>query len=145
MSEVTTDEDSEPPTDGQSGDQPDGQLDDQTTDQTNDQSDGQSAEIPACLCPVSGVLDLLSKKYAIQIVCAVGVLEPVRYRQLADQLGDVSSSTLSTRLEELADAGILAREQYDEIPPRVEYRLTDDGQELAERLEPVVEWAQERA
>lgn len=124
MSEVTPDEDTE------------------TT--TDDQPAGQADGLPACLCPVSDVLDLLSKKYAIQIVCAVGVLEPVRYRRLADQLGDVSSSTLSTRLEELVDAGILAREQYDEIPPRVEYQLTDDGQELAERLEPVVEWAQER-
>jgi len=102
-------------------------------------------EMPACLCPVDGVLDLLSKKYAIQVVCAVGVLGPVRYRRLSDQLGDVSSSTLSTRLEELVDAGILTREQYDEIPPRVEYELTEDGAELAARLEPVVAWAQERA
>lgn len=140
MSEVTRDEDSETPSDGQTGDQTDDQVDGQSADHTS----GQTGEIPACLCPVSGVLDLLSKKYAIQIVCAVGVLEPVRYRRLADQLGDVSSSTLSTRLEELTDAEILAREQYDEIPPRVEYRLTDDGQELAERLEPVVEWAQKR-
>lgn len=140
MSEVTTEKDSETATDGETVDPADGQ----TEDQTADQLDGQSEEIPACLCPVSGVFDLLSKKYAIQVVCAVGVLEPVRYRRLADQLGDVSSSTLSTRLEELVDAGILAREQYDEIPPRVEYRLTDDGQELAERLEPVVEWAQKR-
>lgn len=101
-------------------------------------------ELAACLCPVDGVLDLLSKKYAIQVVCAVGVLGPVRYRDLSDQLGDVSSSTLSTRLEEFVSAGLLAREQYDEIPPRVEYELTEDGDELASRLEPVVAWAQER-
>lgn len=144
MSEVTSDDETEPPTEGQTS----GQTDEQTNDQSDEQIDNQSAdqlgEIPACLCPVSDVLDLLSKKYAIQIVCAVGVLEPVRYRRLADQLGDVSSSTLSTRLEELVDAGILAREQYDEIPPRVEYRLTDAGHELADRLEPVVAWAQDR-
>lgn len=115
-------------------------LDEETKAASEWESDG----MPACLCPITHVLDLLSKKYAMQIVCAVGILEPVRYRELSDQLGDVSSSTLSTRLEELTEADILAREQYDEIPPRVEYRLTEDGQELAARLEPVVEWAQER-
>lgn len=115
-------------------------------DATDDESATDSIDdeaLPPCLCPVSDVLDLLSRKYAIQLVCAVGVLGPVRYVDLADQLGDVSSSTLSTRLEELVDADILAREQYDEIPPRVEYDLTKDGAELAERLEPVVEWAQD--
>lgn len=115
-----------------------------TEDETGPATDTEAGETPACLCQVSNVLDLLSKKYAIQVVCAVGVLEPVRYRRLADQLGDVSSSTLSTRLEQLADADILEREQYDEIPPRVEYRLTEDGRELSEHLQPVVEWAQQR-
>lgn len=127
MSEATPAEDGEEPADSDEKDQ-----------------NGQEQERAACLCPLSDVLDLLSKKYAMQVVCAVGVLGPVRYRDLSDQLGDVSSSTLSTRLEELVDASLLVREQYDEIPPRVEYQLTDDGQELADRLEPVVEWAQGR-
>ncbi|MFW6354904.1 MAG: winged helix-turn-helix transcriptional regulator [Verrucomicrobiota bacterium] len=51
-----------------------------------------------------------------------------------------STSTLSARLDELVDAGLLDRERYAEIPPRVEYELTDDGAELAERLRPVAEW-----
>lgn len=114
------------------------------TDADEDDGPADERQIPACLCQLSGVLDLLSKKYAMQVVCAVGILGPVRYRDLADQLGTVSSSTLSTRLEELVDADLLHRTQYDEIPPRVEYQLTEDGQELAHRLEPVVEWAQER-
>ncbi|PSQ26213.1 hypothetical protein BRD01_00975 [Halobacteriales archaeon QS_8_65_32] len=40
--------------------------------------------------------------------------------------------------------GLLERTQYDEVPPRVEYELTDDGRELRERCEPLFEWAVER-
>ncbi|WP_227134046.1 winged helix-turn-helix transcriptional regulator [Halorubellus salinus] len=42
------------------------------------------------------------------------------------------------------DAGILHREQYDEIPPRVEYALTADGRDLCDAFGPLVEWARER-
>lgn len=140
MREVTPEEDSEEVVD----ETPDENTE-EAPDETPDEATAEAVtEMPACLCPLTGVLELLSKKYAMQIVCAVGILEPVRYRELSDQLGDVSSSTLSTRLKELTESGILAREQYDEIPPRVEYRLTEDGEELAERLEPIVEWAQGR-
>lgn len=95
-----------------------------------------------CICQLDGVVNLLSRKYAMQVVCAVGLLGPVRYGELEDAFDDVSSSTLSTRLEELTDAGLLARERYDEIPPRVEYELTADGEELADRLAPLLEWAE---
>lgn len=97
-----------------------------------------------CYCPLGGVMDLLSRKYAIQVVCVVGALDPVRYGEIEDAFGEVSSSTLSTRLEELTEAGLLERAQYDEIPPRVEYRLTDEGAGLAAALEPLLEWVRER-
>lgn len=99
-------------------------------------------EPPRCYCPLDGVLDLLSRKYAIQVVCAVGALEPVRYGEIEDALGGVSSSTLSARLSDLTDAGLLGREQHDTIPPQVEYTLTDDGETLCALLEPLLEWAE---
>lgn len=96
-----------------------------------------------CLCPVGGVMDLLSRKYAIQVICAVGLLRPVRYSEIEAAFDEVSSSTLSTRLEELTEAGLLEREQYDTIPPRVEYDLTGEGEQLRELLEPLVRWAED--
>ncbi|NHN46073.1 helix-turn-helix transcriptional regulator [Halostella sp. JP-L12] len=99
---------------------------------------------PTCYCPLTGVVETLSGKYAMQLVCVVGALEPVRFGTIEEYLEGASTSTLSARLDELADEGIVARTQYDEIPPRVEYELTDDGRELQERLEPVLEWAEER-
>lgn len=97
-----------------------------------------------CYCPTDGVIDLLSRKYAMQTLCAVGTLGPVRYGELETAFGDVSSSTLSTRLDELSAAGLLERTQYNEIPPRVDYHLSEDGQQLCELLTPVLEWAQSR-
>ena len=96
-----------------------------------------------CYCQLDGVVELLSRKYAMQVVCAVAHLGPVRYGDLSDAfLDDVSSSTLSARLEELTETGLLSRERYDEIPPRVEYDITEEGAELNERLEPLLQWAE---
>lgn len=103
-----------------------------------------AAAADTCYCPTSGVIDRLSRKYAIQTLCAVGTLQPVRYGDLKTAFGDVSSSTLSSRLEDLTEAGLLERDQYNEIPPRVEYRLSDDGTELCELLDPVLNWVQKR-
>jgi len=51
-----------------------------------------------------------------------------------------SSKTLAIRLRELQNSGILERQAYKEIPPRVEYRLTTKGQELVESAIPLLEW-----
>lgn len=97
-----------------------------------------------CLCPLGGVMDLLSRRYAMQVVCVVGAVGSARYGDIEDIFEGVSSSTLSTRLDELVEAGILTRKQYAEIPPRVEYDLTEKGQELSHRLKPLLRWAETR-
>lgn len=89
-------------------------------------------------------MDILSRKYVIEVVCVVGALGPVRYGEIESAFGEVSTSTLSTRLDELTDAGLLTRERYAEIPPRVEYDLTDEGTELCELLKPLLRWVENR-
>lgn len=101
------------------------------------------SDVPICYCPLGGVMDLLSRRYAMQVVCVVGALGPARYSEIEDMFDDVSSSTLSTRLDELVAAGYLSREQYAEIPPRVEYELTQKGESLREKLDPLLEWVTE--
>lgn len=96
-----------------------------------------------CLCPLGGVMDLLSRRYAMQLICVVGAIGPARYGDIEETFDGVSSSTLSTRLDELVEARILSREQYAEIPPRVEYELTETGEELGQHLEPLPKWAEE--
>lgn len=98
----------------------------------------------ACYCVLSDVMALLGKRYVMDIVCIVGVHGTVRFGTLEEHLPDASTSTVSARLEELEAEGVVHREQYDEIPPRVEYELTETGEELGERLRPLVEWALEQ-
>jgi DNA-binding HxlR family transcriptional regulator len=67
---------------------------------------------------------------------------PHRFSDLQDRLG-ISPTTLSDRLEELCEAGIIDRESHDEIPPRVEYHPTEKGQALRPVLEAVADWIDE--
>ena len=65
---------------------------------------------------------------------------PVRHKQFRKALKGVSSKTLAARLRELEKAGILERHSYSEIPPRVEYKLTQKGQELVESIINLLNW-----
>lgn len=111
---------------------------------TRDETGGSAADDPSCYCQLGGAMDLLSRRYAMQVVCVVGAVGPARYGEIEAAFGDASSSTLSARLDELEGAGLLAREQYAEIPPRVEYELTEEGEELCRRLDPLLRWVRRR-
>ena len=65
---------------------------------------------------------------------------PVRYKQLRELMKGISSKTLASRLKELEKDGILERQAYNEIPPRVEYKLTNKGQELVESISNLIQW-----
>jgi DNA-binding HxlR family transcriptional regulator len=105
-----------------------------------------TADAPACdidgtcYCPLTGVITTLSRKYAMQLISIIGAHDSLRFAEIEDHLPSASTSTLSKRLDEFEDAGLVTRTQYDEIPPRVEYSLTDDGDEVRTRLKPLLEW-----
>lgn len=80
----------------------------------------------------------------MQLVNVIGAHGSLRFSELEEHLPTASTSTLSDRLEELVETGLVTRTQYNEIPPRVEYELTDDGKELRTKLEPLLEWAASR-
>lgn len=97
-----------------------------------------------CQCLASDLLSVVGRKYAMEVLCVVAAHETARFGDVEAHVPDASTSTLSNRLDELEAADLLRRERYDEIPPRVEYELTEDGRELGERLRPVLEWIQRR-
>ena len=65
---------------------------------------------------------------------------PVRYLTFRKSMKGFSSKTLAIRLKELEKNGILSRKSYNEIPPRVEYNLTNKGQELIESILSLLQW-----
>jgi len=97
-----------------------------------------------CFCPLEGVIDIISKKWALLIVNALGNRERLRFNGLMEDLGGISPKTLSDTLKELQAEGLIKRESFAEIPPRVEYSLTRDGVELRKAIMPLLKWAATR-
>lgn len=79
-----------------------------------------------------GTLEIL-----IPLCCST---DPVRYITFRKSMKGISSKTLTIRLKELEKNGILSRQYFNEIPPRVEYRLTQKGQELVESIISLLQW-----
>ena len=65
----------------------------------------------------------------------------MRFNEISKILGDVNPRTLSQRLKELEEKGIILREQYNEIPLRVEYSLTEKGFDLGKKFLDLDQWA----
>ena len=87
------------------------------------------------------VLKLVSSRGTMEILCVFCCSQAkIRFTELAKQFKYISTKTLASRLKELERNGILKRTAYNEIPPRVEYSMTEKGQSLAEALMPLIEW-----
>lgn len=105
-------------------------------------SPGQTCDIDGtCYCPLTGIIGTLSKKYAMQLISIIGAHKSLRFIEIETHLSTASTTTISNRLSEFQEADLVTRTQYNEIPPRVEYSLTDSGEEVRTRLEPLLEWA----
>lgn len=101
-------------------------------------------ETDFCLCPVTGVIEILSKKWALLIIGMLGNYERLRYNGIMKKLSGIGPKTLSDRLKELEKEGLIKREFFSEIPPRVEYTLTDDGIALRNAIIPLMKWVATR-
>ena len=94
-----------------------------------------------CLCPLEGVFDIISKKWALLIINEIGNHGRIRYNNLMKELEGISPKTLADTLKELNRSNLVMREAFNEIPPRVDYSLTKDGMALREAIIPLLQWA----
>jgi DNA-binding HxlR family transcriptional regulator len=97
-----------------------------------------------CFCPLEGIIDVISKKWALLIINAVGNYGSLRFNKLMEELHGISPKTLADTLKQLQNEQLLKRESFAEIPPRVEYSLTKDGEGLREAVVPILKWAATR-
>ena len=97
-----------------------------------------------CFCPLKGVIDVISKKWALLVINAIGNYGKLRFNKLMEELHGISPKTLSDTLKELQAEGLVKRESFAEIPPRVEYSLTKDGMDLRKSIVPLLKWAATR-
>ena len=103
-----------------------------------------NSEKQICICPLKGVIDLISKKWALLIINTLGNHGKLRFNKLMETLQGISPKTLSDTLKELQSEGLINRESFAEIPPRVEYSLTKDGVDLRKSIIPLLEWTANR-
>lgn len=96
-------------------------------------------------CPMDFLLKLIGGKWKMKIICALNVHRVVRYGQLKKLVVGINATMLANSLRELEDSGIVLRAQYDTMPVRVEYQLTDAGKSLIPILEQLRDWSAEYA
>ena len=92
-------------------------------------------------CPLEYGLSLFGGKWKSRIICVLAAQETLRYSELRKEMANITDAVLATTLKELLAADILQRRSYDEIPPRVEYSLTEKGRSVVPILQSICRWA----
>ena len=94
-------------------------------------------ELPAC--PVETTLMLIGDKWKVLILR--DLMEGTkRFGELKKSIGTVSQKVLTAQLRDMEDKGLLTRKVYAEVPPRVEYTLTETGYSLKQILDSMIAW-----
>lgn len=91
----------------------------------------------------SYTLSLISGKYKPIILYCLMEYEPVRFNEMQRYLKNVADKTLSQNLKELESDGLIIRTVYPQIPPKVEYTLTEKGHSLVNVLDKLCDWGNE--
>lgn len=93
-----------------------------------------------CACPYWRTMDFLGRRHALTLIWLLQQESPRRFNDIKREL-DVNPVTLSQRLTELEEQGIVHRQAFNEMPPRVEYSLTPKGMDLIPVMEQLCDWA----
>lgn len=93
-------------------------------------------------CPVETTLMLISDRWKVLIIRDL-LGGTRRFGEIKKSLGTISQKVLTANLRSMEDSGLLMRKVYPEVPPRVEYTLTETGYSLKPILDAMVEWGTE--
>ncbi|MER0444149.1 helix-turn-helix domain-containing protein [Streptomyces sp. Edi4] len=105
---------------------------------------GRAPRIGPYICGIDAALDVVSGKWKGLILWELDTQGVRRFAQLRRALPGVSEKMLTQHLRELEEDGLVHREVYAEVPPRVEYSLTEHGHTLNQALGPLGAWGTER-
>lgn len=95
-------------------------------------------ELPAC--PVETTLLLIGNKWQVLILRDLVLNGTMRFKELQRSIGGISQKVLTSNLRAMEESGIVHREVFAEVPPRVEYSLTDLGLTLKNVLDALWDW-----
>lgn len=93
--------------------------------------------------PFRYTLSIIGGKWKMLLLYIIAEYQPIRYNELQRKVGKITYKTLSVQLKELEADGLLTRKEYPQIPPKVEYSLSDKGVSLLPVLDAMCYWGQE--
>lgn len=91
-------------------------------------------------CPVMPVAQMLQGKWKLQILYELCIKSPMRFGEFKKVLNPITNTMLSNALKELEQDGLIVRKQFNEIPPHVEYSLTEKGEDLLPVFYALAKW-----
>lgn len=97
-------------------------------------------DLPAC--PVETTLMLIGNKWQVLILRDLVLNGTMRFKELQRSIGTISQKVLTSNLRTMEDAGLVHREVFPEVPPRVEYSLTETGKTLKPVLDALWAWGE---
>lgn len=92
---------------------------------------------------VSAIQKILGGKWKLEIIYYIAFADIHQFGALRRQIGEITESSLTKQLRELEADGFLSRHDYQEVPPRVEYNLTDLGKSFLPVFEHMKQWGEE--
>lgn len=96
---------------------------------------------PSRDCPLEYTTNLLGGKWKVRLLWAVHTAGVARFNQLKRELDGITDLALANCLKDFVAGGIMRREQFNEVPPHVEYSLTENGKKLVAALAEVRQWS----
>lgn len=96
-------------------------------------------------CPIRNILARIGDKWSTLVIYTLDRPAPMRFGELLREIPDISQKMLTVTLRTLEEDGLVERTIYPEIPPRVEYRLTDRARTLLPHLNSLIGWAVENS
>jgi len=94
-------------------------------------------------CPLTYTLNIIGGKWRLPIIWALWQNKTLRYNELKRKINGITDMMLSQSLKEMEEYGLVIRKQYLEIPPRVEYSLTGEGEQLVHSLQNLAKWGKQ--
>ena len=91
-------------------------------------------------CPVQKILNLFQGKWNLRIIYELSKHESMRFGELKKAVLDISNTVLTSTLKALENQGLVLRQQFNEVPPHVEYSLTESPKALDKVFQTMREW-----
>lgn len=92
-------------------------------------------------CPLEYGLEVFGGKWKSRVICVLSKIGVARYSRLKREMVNITDAVLAATLKELLEYGLIVRKSYDEIPPKVEYSLSEKGKSVLPIFQSICRWS----